>query len=93
MKIGRVLPILKLIFGSLALVEWLAHAYLYRVYVDAGNSVASSESPVEVNVHGSIVFITKAQDQNLTSLAVAVFSTFAIAILIDLYLRKSLSKR
>lgn len=87
-KLRRILPITKFILGASALLMWMINVYFYQVYVKAGNSVATSTNPVKVNVHGSIVYITASQDRTLTLLTAAAISTFVIAVLIDLYLRK-----
>ena len=62
---------------------------LFKVYAKAGyaQSDAISGHVVNVNNHGSISYITRAQHHSLLMLNVAGVSLFLIAVLIDLFSR------
>jgi len=79
--------------GCSALLLWFCHGHYYRAYVTKGSYVASLMYPVEINEHGSIVYISAHQSHVLTVLALGAVSSFVLGALVDLYRRKRFPDR
>lgn len=72
----------------LALASWLLHFMFYESVVIKGAVAFSQENPVQVNDHGSIVYITLFQSHILTAMTLTAISSFVLGALVDLYRRK-----
>lgn len=62
--------------------------HFYKTFTVNGSNAATPIDTVEINDHGSIVYITQKQSCTLTILTTLSISCFFAAILIDLYQRK-----
>jgi hypothetical protein len=91
-KRGRML--VKLL-GSMALAIWLIHFCLWYQYAGTRprQPDAASGRHYALNTHGTIVYLNKREDANLTWLTVSAVSLFGIAFLVNGVLVDGFSQR
>lgn len=69
-------------------ISWGNRMIAFSEFMRNGSIKADSVHSIELNQHGSIVYITEHQSHVLTMLTFIAFLSFITALLVDLYRRK-----
>jgi len=90
---SKVLTAIKWLLVSVWAITGYSRIHYYGVFTSNGSNKATLTNPIEINDHGSLVYVTLHQDHILTYLIYISVSSFIIAVIIDLYQRKRFSGR
>ncbi len=83
MKIFRVFNFIKVAAALAGIASLVARDYFYAIYVRMGRPSATTMNPIEVNDHGTYVFITLQQSDRLSSLVWCYALGMVLAMAVD----------
>jgi hypothetical protein len=91
--INKVLTSIKWILVLVWALTGYSRIHYYGVFTSNGSDKVTSTNTIEINDHGSLVYITSHQYHILTYLIYTSVFSFIIAVIIDLYQRKRFPSR